>query len=55
LNRFYHVVRRVWRKWLGRRSDQRYMNWDRFKLLLDRYPLPSPSLAPSVFRPAARP
>ena len=55
LSRFYHEVRRIWRKWLDRRSNQRYMNWDQYELLLARYPLPSPSPTHSVFRQAARP
>ncbi len=33
---------RIWRKWLDRRSQRRRMFWDRFQLLLKRYPLPAP-------------
>ena len=45
LNQFYHEVRRIWRKWLNRRSNRRHLWWERFVLLLKRYPLPSPKLA----------
>lgn len=36
-------VTRMWRKWLDRRSQRRRMFWDRFQLLLKRYPLPAPA------------
>jgi len=38
--RFYREVRRVWRKWLNRRSQRARMRWDRMEALLERYPLP---------------
>jgi group II intron reverse transcriptase/maturase len=34
-------VKRIWRKWLSRRSRTSSLNWERFNLLLKRYPLPS--------------
>jgi RNA-directed DNA polymerase len=37
---FYHGVRRVWIKWLGRRSNSMHMSWDRAVRVLERYPLP---------------
>lgn len=37
------AVARMWRKWLDRRSQRRRMFWDRFQLLLKRYPLPAPA------------
>jgi group II intron reverse transcriptase/maturase len=36
-------VARMWRKGLDRRSQRRRMFWDRFQLLLKRYPLPAPA------------
>jgi len=51
LGRFLHEVRRVWRKWLHRRSNRARMTWDRFRLLVSRYPLPWPHVAQSVQRP----
>ena len=44
LNRFAQQVRRVWWKWLNRRSRDKDMPWDRFRRLLGRYPLPSPRI-----------
>ena len=45
LNQFYHEVRRIWRKWLNRRSTNKPFLWDKFVLLLKRYPLPYPRVA----------
>lgn len=42
LERFHYEVRRVWHKWLHRRSQKARMWWDRFVALLDRYPLSRP-------------
>ena len=44
LSRFFQVVRRIWLKWLNRRSQKRHMNWERFGALLKRYPLQPPRL-----------
>lgn len=44
IKRFYHEVRRVWRKWLNRRSQRARMSWDRMEALLERYPLPEPRI-----------
>lgn len=51
LGRFLHEVKRVWRKWLHRRSNRARMTWERFKLLCSRYPLPWPVVVHSVERP----
>jgi RNA-directed DNA polymerase len=51
LGRFLHEVKRVWRKWLHRRSNRARMTWERFKLLYSRYPLPWPIVVHSVERP----
>ena len=42
LTRFRYEVRRAWRTWLNRRSDKARMTWERFKRLIERYPLPAP-------------
>ena len=44
LSRFRHCVRRVWIKWLGRRSQRARINWDKARRLLDRYKLPEPRI-----------
>lgn len=41
LSSVHHWVKRIWRKWLSRRSRGSTMTWERFKLLLKRYPLPN--------------
>lgn len=44
LSNFCHRVKRIWRKWLSRRSQTSHLNWERFNLLLGRYPLPTPRI-----------
>jgi group II intron reverse transcriptase/maturase len=34
------AVNKLWRKWLGRRSNRSRMSWARMRRLLERYPLP---------------
>jgi len=43
LYRLRYEVRRLWRKWLDRRSHKAAMTWARFQRLEARYPLPSPA------------
>ncbi len=40
LTLFLHWARRIWCKWLSRRSQKARMPWDRMMKLLKRYPLP---------------
>ena len=44
LSSLRHWVKRIWRKWLSRRSRTSRVNWVRFNLLLKRYPLPNPKI-----------
>ncbi|MDC0747405.1 reverse transcriptase domain-containing protein [Polyangium mundeleinium] len=44
IDRFMQEVRRVWRKWLTRRSNRAHMTWERMEKLLERYPLPRPRI-----------
>jgi RNA-directed DNA polymerase len=44
LGMFYEQIKRSWRKWLDRRNRNRQMNWEKFNCLLERYPLPKPSI-----------
>jgi len=37
---FRHHARRVWHKWLSRRSGKARIPWERFGELERRYPLP---------------
>jgi RNA-directed DNA polymerase len=41
-------VKRIWRKWLNRRSRDGHLNWERFNLLLGRYPLANPRICHAV-------
>lgn len=42
---------RVWYKWLRRRSQQAHLNWERFKTLLARFPLPWPQITVRIWGP----
>ena len=44
LQRLAHVVRRIWCKWLRRRSQRAGLTWDRFVVLEKRFPLPPPRI-----------
>jgi len=50
LRRFEYLVKRLWRKWLSRRTNQARLPWDRFIDLLQHLPLPPPRVAHSVYR-----
>ena len=55
LRRFLHEVERTWRYWLNRRSARAKMVWERFRRLLQRYPLPPVRIVHSAYRLAANP
>ena len=55
LARFRFQSSKIWRKWLDRRSQRARMNWERFRSLLRRYPLPRPVVVHSVYRQLANP
>lgn len=55
ITRFRVEVRRLWRKWLNRRSGRPHMPWERFNLLEARYPLPPAIAVHSAYRHAANP
>lgn len=52
---FYEAVRRVWHRWLNRRSQRSNMSWERFLLLLQHQALPQPVIVHSVYSRAANP
>ena len=43
------VTRRVWFKWLRRRSQRTRLTWERFELLLARFPLPRPRITVRIW------
>jgi len=52
---FFYFVKRIWRKWLDRRSQRARMKWKRFNRLLQRYPLPPPVVVHSIYKRSANP
>jgi hypothetical protein len=44
LARFFRETRHAWRKWLSRRSNAGYVDWDHLLELLKRFPLPLPRI-----------
>jgi RNA-directed DNA polymerase len=54
LQRLRYALRRVWHKWLDRRSHQR-LTWERFTQIMERFPLPPARVVHSVYRLAAKP
>ncbi len=55
LARLLYEVRRLWRKWLHRRSWHGRMTWEIFVRLTARYPLPQPRVVHSIYRRVATP
>jgi group II intron reverse transcriptase/maturase len=49
LEKFVHTVRRIWRRWLERRTRGRSLPWPRFIRLLARYPLLRPRITRSHY------
>ena len=44
LNKFAYAVERKWFKWLNRRSQRKSFDWEKFREILKRYPLPRPKI-----------
>lgn len=44
LDALYQETKRIWRKWLGRRSNDGYITWEKMTGLLKRLPLPLPRI-----------
>ena len=51
---FYRCVRRVWKKWLNRRTRGKTLTWGRFAQLLQRYPIAVPRITRSWTGAASR-
>jgi RNA-directed DNA polymerase len=47
--RCYVETQHNWRKWLSRRSQKSYLDWERYRALLKRLPLPPPRVVRSVY------
>jgi hypothetical protein len=50
LSRMRSAVARQWCKWLNRRGGRVPMSWERFKVVLQTYPLPPVRIVHSVYR-----
>ncbi|MEA3548959.1 MAG: hypothetical protein U9R66_15035, partial [Thermodesulfobacteriota bacterium] len=50
INRFGYECQKLLFKWLNRRGGKVKMNWEKFKKLLSRYPLPVPRIRVSLFK-----
>ncbi len=55
VKRLWDYTKRLWRKWLDRRSQRHAMPWEKFCKLLARYPLPPPRIVHSYVVSPARP
>jgi group II intron reverse transcriptase/maturase len=45
--KFYRATRRIWRKWLSRRTRGKPISWNTFEQILQRYPLLRPRITRS--------
>ncbi len=54
LSNLYFEVHRVWHKWLNSRSQRGNLPWERYKRLLEQYPLPEPRVVHSIYRRSAK-
>jgi group II intron reverse transcriptase/maturase len=48
ISNWVQEVRRIWKRWLGRRAQHSRMSWARFERLLERRPLPKPRIPKSA-------
>jgi group II intron reverse transcriptase/maturase len=55
LIRYLREAKRLWRKWLSRRSRKARLSWEQFNRLLERHPLPPVRVVHSVYRRVATP
>ncbi len=44
LRSLINVIQRLWFKWLCRRSQRTRLHWERFRNVLERFPLPTPQI-----------
>lgn len=51
LRKLRDKVERAWQKWLHRRSQRARMYWKRFRVLLERFPLPVPRIKVQIWKP----
>jgi len=49
LDRLLWHAERIWLKWLRRRSQRSKLTWERYQKLLERFPLPAPTIRVQVW------
>jgi RNA-directed DNA polymerase len=49
VSKFHHNIRSILYKWLNRRSQRKSFNWNKFVLLLEKFPLPSPKIKVNIY------
>lgn len=49
LYKVWETVKTLWKKWLGKRSQKSYLNWEKFGYILEKYPLPRPRVVHSIY------
>jgi len=49
IGQFNHEVRKLLVKWLNRRGKSGCLSWEKFKKLLEKYPLPKPRIMVNLF------
>jgi RNA-directed DNA polymerase len=49
VNNFKDKIEYLLFKWLNRRSQRKSFTWDKFRLFLNKYPLPSPRIKVNIY------
>jgi len=49
LERLIHAVQGLWLKWLRRRSQKTHLTWERYRKMLERFPLPTPKITVQIW------
>jgi RNA-directed DNA polymerase len=49
VNNFKDKIQYLLFKWLNRRSQRKSFTWDKYRLFLDKYPLPSPKVKVNIY------
>jgi RNA-directed DNA polymerase len=49
IKRFFEGVKKLLFKWLNRRGKRNCLNWEKFNIMLERFPLPKPRIMVSMF------
>jgi group II intron reverse transcriptase/maturase len=50
INKYYKTTRRLFFKWLNRRSQRKSFTWEKYLKYLERYPLPKPGIEVSFYK-----